>query len=88
MPRYMIRRTLPPLTPEQLETVRHTSSKVARDLGINWVRSHITADGKFTFCEYEADTEDAIREHSRVSGIPYDEIVPLGLELKPSSIRS
>ena len=87
MPRYMIQRTLPPLTAEQLEVVRHTSTRVANDLGINWIRSHLTADGKHSFCEYEAESEEVIREHSRISGIPFDTIVPLGMELGPASVR-
>lgn len=84
MPRYMITRTLPPMPPEQLETVRKESTRVCNELGITWVRSHITADGKHSFCEYDAPDEDAVREHSRKSGIPFDRIQPLGLELGPS----
>lgn len=84
MPRYMITRTLPPLTPAQLEDVRVTSTRVCNNLGITWVRSHITADGKHSFCEYDAPDEEAIREHSRASGVPFDAIVPLGVELGPS----
>lgn len=84
MPRYMITRSLPPMSPDQLEDVRLASSRVCRDLGITWIRSHLTADGKHSFCEYEAPDEDAVREHSRVSGIPFDNIVPLGAELGPS----
>ena len=41
-------------------------------------------DGKHSFCEYDAPDEDAVREHSRKSGIPFDRIQPLGLELGPS----
>ena len=84
MPRYMITRSLPPMSPEQLEQVRIASTRVCNDLGITWVRSHLTADGKHSFCEYDAPDEQAVREHSRVSGIPFDNIVPLGLELGPS----
>jgi hypothetical protein len=84
MPRFMINRTLPPLSPEQLEAARLESTKVCKALGITWVRSHITADGRHTFCEYDAPDEEAVREHSRRSGIPFDVITPLGLELGPS----
>ena len=84
MPRFMITRSLPELTSEQLEGVRLRSTQVCNDLAITWVRSHLTADGKHSFCEYDAPSEEAVREHSRMSGIPYDEIVPLGLELGPS----
>ncbi len=86
MPRYMITRTLPPLTPEQLEGVRVTSTKVCNQLGITWVRSHLTADGRHSFCEYDAPNEEAVWEHSRLSGVPVDVITLLGGELGPSSL--
>lgn len=84
MPRYMITRSLPPMSAEQLEQVRIASTRVCLDLGITWIRSHLTADGKHSFCEYEAPDEEAVREHSRVSGIPFDSISSLGAELGPS----
>ena len=84
MPRYMITRTLPSLTAEQLEQVRLDSTRACNNLGITWVRSHLTADGRHSFCEYDAPSEEAVREHSRVTGIPIDEIMLLGTELGPS----
>jgi hypothetical protein len=72
------------MSPEQLEQARIVSTRVCLDLGIIWLRSHLTADGKHSFCEYDAPDEEAIREHSRVSGIPFDNIAPLGVELEPS----
>jgi hypothetical protein len=84
MPRYMITRTLPPLTPEEIETIRLRSAAVCKEMGINWIRSHFTSDGKLSFCEYEAVDEKAVREHARRAGIPVDTITMLGLELGPS----
>jgi len=72
------------MSPEQLEQARIVSTRVCLDLGIIWLRSHLTADGKHSFCEYDAPDEQAIHEHSRVSGIPFDKIAPLGVELEPS----
>ena len=72
------------MSPEQLEQARIVSTRVCLDLGIIWLRSHLTADGKHSFCEYDAPDEEAIREHSRVRGIPFDNIAPLGVELEPS----
>lgn len=80
----MITRTLPPLTPEQLEGIRVKSAGVATEMGINWIRSHLTSDGKYSFCEYEAADEEAVREHARRTGIPVDDIIALGPELGPS----
>lgn len=84
MPRYIIRRTLPPLAPSQLEDVRRESSRACANLGITWVRSHITADGLHSFCEYDAPDEETIREHSRITGIPFDRIERVTMELGPS----
>lgn len=75
------------MTPEQLEGVRLKSASVVGEMGINWIRSHITADGKYSYCEYEAADEEAVREHARRAGLPIDEILPLGMELGPSSFR-
>lgn len=83
----MITRTLPPLTPEQLEAVRMKSAAVCKETGINWIRSHITADGKYSFCEYEAADESVVREHAKRAGLPIDSIAMLGLELGPSVAR-
>jgi hypothetical protein len=80
----MITRTLPPLTPEQLEAVRVKSAEVCDELGITWIKSHLTSDGKLSFCEYEAANEEAVREHARRAGIPVDDIIQLGMELGPS----
>lgn len=84
MPRYMIMRTLPPLGPAQLEDVRKESTRVCNEMGITWIRSHISADGKQSFCEYDAPDEESIHEHSRRSGVPFDRIHPIGMELGPS----
>ena len=84
MPRYIITRSLPSLTPQQLEDVRRESSRACTKLGITWVRSHITADGLHSFCEYDAPDEEAIREHSRITGIPFDRIEPVMMEIGPS----
>lgn len=83
----MITRTLPPLTLEQLEGVRLKSASIGGEMGINWIRTHITSDGKHSFCEYDAADEETVREHARRAGLPIDEIIPLGLELGPSSFR-
>lgn len=84
MPRFMITRTIPPLTQEELEAVRVKSAQVCREMGINWIRSHVTSDGKMTYCEYEAEDEEAVREHARRTGIPVDDIIMLSIELGPS----
>jgi hypothetical protein len=84
MPRYLVTRTLPPLTPEDIEVVgRKVVEACDRVGGMQWIRSHLTADGKHSFCEFEAPHAEACRRHAALAGLPVDEVIPLGLELGP-----
>ncbi len=83
MPRYLVTRTLPPLTPEQLEQIKKSVVAACAQLGMEWIRSHITADGKHSFCEFEAPNPEACRQHAAIAGLPVDEVIPLGLEIGP-----
>lgn len=88
MPRYMITRTLPPLTPEQLEAIgKKVVATCAQIEGMNWIRSHLTADGKHSFCEFEAPSAEACREHATRAGLPVDEVIPLGSEIGPHQFK-
>jgi hypothetical protein len=89
MPRYIVTRTLPPLTPEQLEGIGKTVVAVCDEMpGVEWVRSHLTADGKHSFCEFEAPDGEACREHARRSGLPVDDVAAVGMEIGPAMFRS
>ena len=88
MPRYMVTRTLPPLTPEQLDGVgKKVVAACGQIAGMQWIRSHLTADGKHSFCEFEAPSPEACRRHAALSGLPVDEVVPLGMEIGPSLFK-
>ena len=86
MPRYMVTRSLPPLTPDELQTVARNVVRACDEVGVTWIRSHLTADGKHSFCELEAPSADACRQHAKVAGLPVDEVVPLGLEVGPAAV--
>ncbi|CAN5544936.1 DUF4242 domain-containing protein [soil metagenome] len=84
MPRYIVKRTLPPLTDEELNAIGHkVVENCERVPGMQWIRSHLTADGRHSFCEFEAPNPDACREHARLSGLPVDEVVSIGREIGP-----
>ena len=87
MPRFMVTRTLPPLTSEQLEEVGKRSISACDQIGMQWIRSHLTADGKHSFCEFEAPDAEACREHARLAELPVDDVIPIGLEIGPSQFR-
>ena len=48
--------------------------------GVRWIRSYVVGEesGEVgTFCIYEAESPEAIREHGRAAVLPVDEIVPV-----------
>jgi hypothetical protein len=88
MPRYIVTRTLPPLTPDQLDEIGRKVVAVCSEMpGVEWIRSHLTVDGKHSFCELEAPNSEACREHARRAGLPVDEVVPLGMEIGPGMFK-
>ena len=88
MSRYMVTRTLPPLTPEQLEQVGKKVVAACDEIqGMTWIRSHLTTDGKHSFCEFEAPSADLCREHAASAGLPVDDVIPLGMEIGPSQFQ-
>lgn len=73
MKRYVIERHIPGvgrLSQAQFKELAAASNgAVARLSGtVQWVQSYIAADS--TFCIYLADSEEQVREHSRLAGFP------------------
>lgn len=85
MPRYIIERNVGNVTQADLEAVSRRSIEVLEEMdGVVWIRSYAShAEGK-VYCEYEAPSEEAVREHARRAGIPADKISEIDLELSPS----
>jgi len=85
MPRYIIERSVPGLTREQLDAAGRRSVSVLADLpDVRWIRSYVSeVEGKI-YCEYDAPSLDAIREHARRAGLPADRISEVALEINPS----
>ncbi len=73
MKRYLIERHIPgvgSLTPAQYKQLAATSNGAVAQLAgsVQWVQSYIAADN--TFCIYLAESEERVREHSRLAGFP------------------
>ena len=85
MPRYIIERSVPGLTRDQLDAAGRRSVAVLVDLpDVRWIRSYVSeVEGKI-YCEYDAPSLDAIREHARRAGLPADRISEVALEINPS----
>lgn len=88
MPRYLIERTVPPLSRDQLDAVGRMSNAVISEMpGVVWIRSYVSdTEGKI-YCEYDAPDPESIREHARRAGIPVDRIIEVTLEISPTMFR-
>jgi hypothetical protein len=85
MPRFLIERSVPGLTHEMLQEAGSRSNAVLATMPeIRWIRSYVSdLDGKI-FCEYDAPSAEAIREHARRAGLPVDRITEIALEVNPA----
>ena len=69
-------------TPGDLEEAGKRSSAEGdkEDSGVRWIRSYVLAEDSGevgTFCVYEADSPEAIREHAEAADLPVDEVVKI-----------
>jgi hypothetical protein len=85
MPRYIIERSAPGLSREDLMAAgRRSVETLAGMPGVRWIRSYVSdAEGKI-YCEYDAPDAEAIREHARRAGLPVDRISEVALEINPT----
>jgi hypothetical protein len=85
MPRYIIERSVPGLTREELQVAGRRSNAVLTGMpDIRWIRSYVSeAEGKI-YCEYDAPSVEAIREHARRAGLPADRITEISIEVNPA----
>ncbi len=87
MPRYLITRTVPALTEEQIAAAGKLSKAVTEELGIKWIKSYYSEkDGKF-YCEYEAPNVELIYEHGRRAQLPVDSVSMISGEFDPSMFK-
>ena len=85
MPLYIIERSVPGLTREDLMAAGRRSAVALADMpDVRWIRSYVSdAEGKI-YCEYDAPSAEAIREHARRAGLPADRISEVALEVDPT----
>jgi hypothetical protein len=88
MPRYIIERTLPKMSPDDMQLLARRSIQVAQGLpGVVWVKSYISeAEGK-TYCEYEAPNPESLLEHARLLNISAEKITRVDMEVHPGMFR-
>lgn len=85
MPRYIIERSVPGLTRDELSAAGRRSVDALSELpDVRWIRSYVSdTEGKI-YCEYDAPSVDAIREHARRAGLPIDAISEIAIEINPA----
>lgn len=85
MPRYIIERSVPGLTRDELMAAGRRSVAVLAGMpDVRWIRSYVSeAEGKI-YCEYDAPSVEAIREHARRAGLPADRITEISIEVNPA----
>ena len=85
MPRYIIERSVAALSPEELTAAGKLSVAVLQDMPeVRWILSYVSAAEGKIYCEYDAPSPEAIREHARRAGLPVDRIAEVDLEISPA----
>jgi hypothetical protein len=56
---------------------------INQQTGVRWLQSFLSADKRKTYCLYEAESVDSLREAARRAGLPADVIIELGDQLRP-----
>jgi hypothetical protein len=85
MPRYIIERSVPALTSDELTAAaRRSMQALAAMPDVKWIRSYVSdTEGKI-YCEYDAPNVDAILEHARRAGLPVDRVSEVAMEISPA----
>ena len=88
MPRYIIERTLPKLSSEELQEIGKKVVEVAEQMpGVKWIKSSISESEGKSYCEFEAPNSEVLQEHSNQVGLPVDKITAVEVEVDPSMFR-
>ena len=91
MKRYLIERHIPGvggLTAVQYRDLAATSNAAIAKLAgtVQWVQSYIAADN--TFCIYLGESEERVREHSRLAGFPITRVNEIVTVIDPLTAYS
>ncbi|MGI9357151.1 MAG: DUF4242 domain-containing protein [Rhizobiaceae bacterium] len=90
MKKYLIEREIPSvgaMSDAEICGAAKTSNEALKQLAprVQWQHSYVS--GNKTFCIYLADSEDAIREHSKLSGFPANTITEITNIIDPATAR-
>ena len=88
MPQFVIEREMPGagrLRDDELRNASKGSCNVLRELGpeIQWVHSYVTDDK--IYCLYRAPSEELIRQHAELAGLPANSIARVRTTIDPTT---
>ena len=88
MKKFIVERKLPGagnMTPDELKSLSKTSVETIADFGkpYSWIQSFVTDDK--IYCIHVAETEDDIREHSKIGNFPVNIIEEIKAIIDPGS---
>ena len=88
MPRYIVERTLPKLSQDELQRIGKKVVEIADSLqGVRWIKSHISESAGKSYCEFEAPNPEVLRHHAEQVGLPIDKIALVEIEVDPEMFR-
>jgi hypothetical protein len=88
MSRYVVERTLPKLSSEELQAIGKQVVEVAEQMpGVTWIKSSISESEGKSYCEFEAPNPEVLIEHSKKVGLPVDKISAVEIQVDPSMFR-
>jgi hypothetical protein len=82
MPLYLIERKFAEQIAIDADGLRQIE-RINSEVGVNWLQSFLSADGRRSYCLYEATDPQAIAEAARRAGIPADQIIEVS-DFRPS----
>lgn len=85
---FVIERNIPgigAMSDRELGSASQTSNRALAELAprVQWQHSYVAADR--TFCLYLAESEEDIRRHAEISGIPATRIFPVVTVIDPTT---
>jgi len=86
----MIEREIPSVGTLEGQQLREAAAKSNSALAqlaprVQWQQSYVAGDK--TFCVYLAESEDAVREHAKISGFPATRITEIKRVIDPSTAK-
>ena len=63
-------------------------SDINKLAGVKWLYSFLSADKRKTYCLYEAESGEAIRDAAQRAGLPADVVIELAGELRQDGLRA